>query len=488
MSSSQNTLQHNSAEFTFAELAELFGEESFKSLPKTLTVRGVSTDTRSIQSGNLFIALVGENFDSNTLLGEAAQKGAIAGIVHSDKFKQVSEFLPWDFPLIKVDDTLAALGKLAHHHRKRFQIPVIAISGAAGKTGTKDVTAHVLSHRFHILKTEANFNNQIGVPLTLLQLTSELTAAVIEIGTNDFGEIPKLTELLAPTHGLITNIGKEHLENLFDLDGVEQEECSLFRYLELHGGTKLVNNDDSRLCKYTDGNVLTFSIDRPSEVKAAISFDTDLHPTLNINQSEESCVVVLNGVGFPIAFNSICAVAVALSLGMTLDEIALALSSYPEATSDGYGRMVLEHLPNGAVLLNDCYNANPDSMLLALRTLKAFPREGRKIALLGDMKELGRSAYREHISLITYGSVFCSLLLLVGDDFGSALEAQPMEKVRWFEERKHVALFLQNELLSSDVLLVKGSRGMKMEEFIGELRELMKSSIETSDGSIEIQL
>jgi UDP-N-acetylmuramyl pentapeptide synthase len=210
---------HNTAPFSRANLRELFGEQTNTVLPRDFRALGVSTDTRTLQAGNIFVALVGERFDGHSLISEAVQKGASLVVVNENTTVSLASV---GAPCLRVENTLHALGELAHFHRSRFEIPVVAVAGAAGKTTTKEMITCVLGQEYTVLKTEGNFNNQIGVPLTLLRLEESHTVAVIEIGTNEPGEIEILSNIVAPTHGIITNIGKEHLEKLIDLDGVER--------------------------------------------------------------------------------------------------------------------------------------------------------------------------------------------------------------------------------------------------------------------------
>ena len=214
----------NTASFNHADLTAIFGVGA-SDVPKDIAVTGVSTDSRTLKPGNAFVALKGDRFDGHDHIPQAVEAGAVL-IIASDDTSSAG-----DTPKIRVQDTLHALGSFGWYHRRRFHIPVIAIAGASGKTSTKDLTAHVLAQRYMVLKTIANNNNQIGTPLTLLQLTAKHDVAVIEIGTNEPGEIETLTAMVQPTHGLITTIGPEHLEKLVDLDGVEKEETALFDYL-----------------------------------------------------------------------------------------------------------------------------------------------------------------------------------------------------------------------------------------------------------------
>jgi len=446
----------NTTEFTRAELTELFGSDSVFLLPEF--ARGVSTDTRTLIAGNIFIALRGERFDGHDRLGDAIAKGAAILIVDKELSTEHTSY-----PHITVGNTLHALGLLGQFHRKRFSIPVLAIAGAAGKTSTKDLTAHVLGTKFNTLKTRANFNNQIGVPLTLLELTPEHQAAVIEIGTNEPGEIEILARMTAPTHGLITNIGKEHLEKLIDLDGVEREETALFRYLHDSGGIALVNCDDERLKKYRDTTpgTITFGMDSSATVAASVHFTYELHPILTFTNRFE---VEFPAFGYAAALNAIAAVAAGVAVGMTSDELTEALESYEQPPAHGYGRMNVEQVQD-TILLNDCYNANPDSMRIALKTLTLFPAVGKRIAVLGDMRELGAAAADEHAALITEAAECTDILLLLGDEMLSA--AQGITSTAICTNSKQECIdYLLTHRAEGDVILVKGSRGMALEDII----------------------
>ncbi|RPI67106.1 MAG: UDP-N-acetylmuramoyl-tripeptide--D-alanyl-D-alanine ligase, partial [Ignavibacteriae bacterium] len=315
----------NTASFTYDDLQQIAGEAAAH-LPKDLVVRGISTDTRTLEPGNAFIALRGEQFDGHDHIPTAIERGASL-IVHSRPSSVVrrpsSEATCCS---LLAADGLKILGSFAWFHRRRFHIPVITVAGSAGKTSTKDLTAHVLSERFKVLKTQANYNNQIGTPLTLLQLSAEHEAAVIEIGTNEPGEIELLSAMVQPTHGVITSLGKEHLEKLIDLDGVEREETALFDYLHDHGGLSFVNMDDVRLRKYGHGGrlagrVITFGMENLADIHPRISFDDELRPVLHLVKDELTMRAEMKTTGVASAMNGVCAMAIAWSLNMSAKEI-----------------------------------------------------------------------------------------------------------------------------------------------------------------------
>ncbi|MBK9249151.1 MAG: UDP-N-acetylmuramoyl-tripeptide--D-alanyl-D-alanine ligase [Ignavibacteria bacterium] len=452
----------NTTEFNRAELTELFGSDSVYQLPENS--RGVSTDTRSLVSGNIFVALHGEIFDGHEKIDDAIANGAALVVIDNKAIADKLSTEHKSYPHILVPNTLHALGQLARFHRNRFTIPIVAIAGASGKTSTKDLTAHVLSEKFSTLKTSANYNNQIGVPLTLLQLTHEHQAAVIEIGTNEPGEIEILSRITAPTHGLITNIGKEHLEKLIDLDGVEHEETALFRYLHDSNGIALVNLDDERLKKYRDHSSTTrsFGMDSSAEIAVSVHFTYELHPILSFTSRFE---VELEAFGYAAALNAMAAVAVGVTLGMTNAELQRALESFEQPPAHGYGRMNVEQV-HDIIILNDCYNANPDSMRIALKTLALYPARGRRIAILGDMRELGAAATEEHLSLISDAEACTDILLILGEEMLRAAAQLINSNSIFMNSKQECINFIRTNQAEGDVVLVKGSRGMAMEDII----------------------
>ena len=459
----------NAASFTYEDLQRIAGSAAAH-LPQTVVVAGISTDTRTLVPGNAFIALRGERLDGHHHVGMAVERGAALVVVDTDfdldAFVKSVSTAP---PFLVVDSTLQCLGSFAWHHRRRFQIPVIAIAGAAGKTSTKDLTAHVLAETLRVLKTEANYNNQIGTPLTLLQLTHEHEAAVIEIGTNEPGEIEILCGMVQPTIGLITNIGKEHLEKLIDLDGVEREETALFDWLRDHNGLALVNADDDRLAKYATTFVrcITFGIDSGADIHPHISFDSEVRPAIHLVHGTFTLRAQMQAVGLAAAYNATCALAVAWALQLHAADVQRALTSYQPVIGHGYARMVVEQ--HGAMtVLNDCYNANPESMVMALRTLQHYPAQ-KRIAVLGDMRELGTAARDEHIHILTEASSRCDLVIALGDEFREAAQSIDLPHVILHQTHRGCAEDLQQFNHSGVVVLVKGSRGMQMERILSEL-------------------
>lgn len=434
---------------------------------------GVSIDTRTIRPGNLFVAVKGPRFDGHDFVAQALEQGAAGAVVARSEF-QVREgawrpLLDRHF-LILVDDPLAALQAFAAWHRMRFNLPLIGVTGSNGKTTTKEMTAAILSQRGPVLKTEGNLNNYIGLPLSLLRLDSGHRAAVLEMGISLKGEMRRLCEIARPTIGLITNIGPAHLEFLGSLEGVAEEKGSLFEAVR-DNGTAVINLNDPHLAPWATriSKAWTFALDAPADVTA-----TEIRPeglgigfSLTLHRTGEAGRIRLATSGRHQVANALGAAAVAGALGYGLDEIRAGLAAFRPVALRAE---VLE--VNGKTILLDAYNANPASMKAALEMLAAFPRReraSRKIALLGDMLELGtfsESAHREVGEAAARTGV--DLLIAVGRwawamAAGARRAGIAGEKVAAYADLPSLQKEFLNYVREGDVLLIKGSRGMRME-------------------------
>lgn len=465
---------NNTAEFNSYELSVLFGENNLLNFTEQTHCVGISTDTRTIIKGNCFVALKGENQDGHQRITEAFNKGAEFAIANKDWVLENSDLLASN-PVIIVNDTLKALGQLANFHRRRFNCNILAVGGSNGKTTTKEIIAHVLSGSLNILKTAENYNNQIGVPLTLLRLDDKIEAAVIEIGTNEPGEISILSSIIEPTHGLITNIGREHLEKLIDLDGVEMEETFLFGYLKKHNGFAFINLDDQRLKKYSNflDKKLCYGNDSSADIVAHIQLDATLHPIINLKYDTSSLEIKLKTIGYGTAYSAVAAFSVAYHFGLSAEMIKNQLETFFPSSDHSYGRMLLENVTD-FVLINDCYNANPDSMALSLKVLDTYKNTGKKLAILGDMLELGESSKEEHIEVLTTASTVADYVLVYGPQMLLAKNELNLKNIHHFGDKNNLFDFILNLIGHDDVILVKGSRGMKMEEIIKKLKDYVK--------------
>lgn len=455
----------NNANYCFEDLYTIFGEESLFNLDFDIKIIGVSIDTRNIKEGNIFIAFKGENVDGHSKIIEAFEKGAKVCIVEEDWFN-VNKSNFENRPFIVVKNSLNAIGELATFHRTRFNYPVIAVAGSNGKTTTKELISSVLSKKGKVLKTYMNYNNQLGVPLMLLSMTDEFDFLVLEIATNEPGEIMTLCKISNPNFGIITNIGKEHLEKLFDIDGVEMEETSLIAYLLKHGGFAFINGDDIRLAKYTrliDKHLLYGTLNE-AHLKAKAEYDNQLQPTIQFQIEETTFNVKLKSIGYAGVINATAAVAVGLKLDVPYLSIIEALEEFEPQKGHGYGRMVIEQR-NGFKIINDCYNANPSSMSIALDMLNQFD-SNRKIAILGDMRELGDASEESHLEILEKAISIADLIFTFGDNFILSNNRLKNEKVKSSDNKNEMIIAIQASLVFGDTILLKGSRGTKMEEIL----------------------
>lgn len=460
------------------DLDLIFEEISLIGIKNSWYASGVSIDSRTLNPGNLFVCIKGENFDAHSKVSEAFEKQCTACVVENVWFQQNKNNYP-NKPFIVVKNTLKALGEIAQYHRLRFDIPIIAIAGSNGKTTTKDFIAHLLSSQYNVLKTHKNFNNQIGVPMMLLELNEEHQVAVLEIGTNEPGEIDILSRMIIPTHGIITNIGKEHLEKLVDLDGVELEETYLFGYLKKHEGVAFLNYDDNRLKKYSCilDKYISFGTDENADIHSKIVLDEQLHPSLSFKINDFTINARLKPQGNSFGLSAIAATAVAIHFGISKEYIEKELSTFEVDTSNNYGRLLFEKLGSN-IIINDCYNANPNSMENALNTLSDLKCKGKKIAVLADMLELGDATYNEHKEIIDKALKSANNIFLYGKHFGEVFNKEKYfyqenfnKSLHYFSDKSILISDLKKTISENDIVLVKGSRGMKLEEIILELKK-----------------
>lgn len=453
----------NQAKFNFEELFILFGQHSLHNLTNELYIDGISIDTRTIKKGNAFFAFKGENTDGHSRVKEAFEKGASLAFVDDSWYLKNKENLE-NLPIITVKNSYWGLGELANFHRNRFNIPIVAVAGSNGKTTTKELISSVLSTKYKVLKTYKNYNNQLGVPLMLLQLDDSFGAAVIEIATNSFGEIAELSRIVNPNHAIITNINKEHLEVLIDLDGVELEETNLYSYAKKQDIFAYINLDDNRLSKYTKvlEKIITYGFNNEALVRGKVKYDSNLMPEITVKFQEDKFDFKANIPGYPGAINSLAAVAIGLNLDIKSDEIKKGIESYFPDDKAGYGRLSVIN-KNEVKIINDTYNANPGSVEEMLKLMSSFPMDKNLHIALGDMLELGESAEAEHKFILEKAKELTSNVYTFGENF------KKIDKSINFEDKIKLTSKLFENLSQNDVILIKGSRGMKMEEVVEEL-------------------
>jgi UDP-N-acetylmuramoyl-tripeptide--D-alanyl-D-alanine ligase len=439
-------------------------------------ILGVSTDSRTVREGELFVALRGENFDGHKFLAEAFAKGCIAAVVESSARIESVQTMP----LLVVANATRAMGELARLYRRKFAIPVIAIGGSNGKTTTKEMIAAVLRMKYSVLCTEGNHNNHIGVPQTLLKLERKHEIAVVEIGTNHPGEVRYLCELMEPTHGLITNVGREHLEFFKNLTGVAKEEAALFENLRKRKGTiGFVNVDDRYVtahAKKLKGKVTySFSTKKASVYGTITGLDDAgcVQFSFAAKNARRVTKVYPPIAGKHNALNALSAAAVGLTFKVPASKIKGALEKFKPVGK----RMEILDI-NGVTIFNDTYNANPDSMIAALQTLASAHVTGKRIAVLADMKELGETSVAEHTRVgKAAASHSVDYLLTIGEHARYIHDAATVEYKFHYDQKNMLAEYLSELLSAGDAVLVKGSRSMAMEDVVVFVLERLKAKV-----------
>ncbi|MBK8206201.1 MAG: UDP-N-acetylmuramoyl-tripeptide--D-alanyl-D-alanine ligase [Planctomycetes bacterium] len=441
-------------------------EESNRTAP--VRVCSVCTDTRTIVPGDLFVALRGPNFDGAEYLADAQAKGACALVTS----RIPDGFVP-RVPTIIVEDALTALGRLARWHRDQHKACVIGIGGSNGKTTTRELVSGVLRSGFSVLSNEANENNRVGVPHTLLRLNEHHDFAVIEMGTSEPGEIAALAKVAAPQCAVLTSISEEHLEGLGDLDGVVREESELLACLP-RDGIAIVNFDDPRCvtaAERADCRVVSFGTDSRCELRAD-DIRCNRHGTHFLLNGKHEFRLGLHGEHN--VMNALAAIAAGWVSGVNMFDMQTALRRAMPV-----GRRLEYHEIGGVGLLDDSYNANPASTCAALRTLAKFPCSGQRIAVLGDMLELGPASERLHREVAWAGTAHAvDLVVAVGKRMRALAEIYEEHFLEtgkgavWrFDTSEEAAEHVIAELRAGDVLLVKGSNGMKMNRLVAALRK-----------------
>ena len=456
------------------ELVEWTGAEPVGS-PRVRRDRKVKvcTDTRSISKGDVFWVLKGERFDGHDFVEQAFEKGGIAAVVDmkwlsdgsldgaQDKFRPARVFIP-------VEDVGEAFLKVASRHALRHRIPRIAVAGSNGKTTTKEMIARVLAAKGPVLKTEGNFNNQVGVPMTLLRIGAEHRTAVVEVGTSSPGELAPLSRAVAPSIAVLTNIGHEHMEFFKTLEAVRDEELTVSAGLR-KGGTLVLNADDPYLQKVRTNarfRVLGYGLRRGQVRPAQLEFDQQGCGSFLIGRTRFALPVP----GVHNVYNALAAICVGLDLGIPKGQIRDALASFQAVG----GRMnVLQ--ANGIKVIDDCYNANPPSVRSALQILSTMAVAGRRVAVLGDMLELGEASREMHRGI---GSLIAELeldqLWCLGPrakDISLAAKASGMAKakIRHFLDKSELETELLGSLAEGDTVLVKASHGLRLDTLVKRL-------------------
>jgi len=446
---------------TLSQIAQ-FARASLSSGDGTAVINKVSTDSRTIKPGELFVALRGENFEGHDFVAASAKAGGTGALVD---LKWVGN-VPNNFALLRATDTLQAYQTLAANYRRSLAIKVLAITGSNGKTSTKDFAAAVLARRFRVTKTEGNFNNHVGLPRTILEATSEDEVAVWEIGMNHPGEIAALSKIAAADAAIVTNIGVAHIEFMGSREAIALEKGALAEAIEPQG-TVVLNADDP----FTEG------IAARTRAKVVLAGTTGgAVRAIEIRQSAEGseftivegahrCRAQLPVAGLHMVQNALLAVAAGRAFGLSIEECAAGLAAAPLTKA----RLQIKEI-NGVQFLDDSYNANPDSMKAALRTLVELDTEGKRIAVLGEMRELGAESERGHREVgETAATLGVNQLITIGDTaelIAEGARTAGLDKVSSVRSTAEAAKLLGEIAEPGDLVLIKGSRAARTEEVI----------------------
>ncbi len=424
-------------------------------------VTGVTTDSRAVQPGQLFIPLVGERFDGHAYISKALEGGA-AGCLTA---REAETLLPGKL-YIQVADTRLALKALASWYRDKFDLPVVQVTGSAGKTTTKEMIASVLSQRYNTLRTEGNFNNDIGAPLTLLRLMPEHQAAVIETGMNHFGEIRYLGEMVRPDIAVITNVGDAHIENLGNTrQGILRAKCEIFENLTPEG-IAVLNGDDELLNTVTlPQTILRCGVGDGCGVRVTDIDDRGLEGVAcTVTIEGEHYRLTTSAPGRYMIYPMAMAAAIGRRLGLTGEEIAAGVAAYTTVGS----RMHLIRLPGERLVIDDCYNANPQSMAEGLRMLAASPAQHR-VAVLGDMGELGQLTAQAHRDMGALTRRLGLTAVAVGEKMHALMATDP--QAQWFATVEEAMPAIRQLFTPGTAVLVKASHAMHFERIVKELEK-----------------
>lgn len=445
--------------FTSEDIAKIVNGRLLPAASNNM-VTGISTDSRTLQPDDLFVPLRGPNYDGHDYLRQAVEHGAAACLS-----EEVVGGL--SVPVIQVDDALSALGAMAAHIRENFHGPVCAVTGTTGKTSTKEMLAAILKQQSAGLKTEGNFNNLIGLPLTLARLDDSQRWIVLELGMSQHGEIARLAAIARPDVAIITNVGAGHLAGVGDISGVAHAKGELFASL-VAGCKAIVNADDPMVVGLplpAGVRRLSFAIARQADVMAT---DITSARTTQFN-------LVIDRVAYPVTiplpgrhqiYNALAAAAAAYSIGVKVEDIVAGLSQVQMTAQ----RLEVRELPSGATLLDDSYNANPQSMRAALTALSDWPCSGRRIAVLADMLELGSAAAECHREIGEFAGQKVDCLLAMGQWAETLLQAAPaVAELPPCASHADINRWLREHMQADDCVLIKGSRGMHMEKVVNQL-------------------
>ena len=453
------------ASFTIKEVQQASGAEILNTGAHE-SFDGISTDTRTIREGNLFVALSGENFDGHRFVRQAVEKGAYGVVVSR---ADAANDLPESVSVFLVKDTKKALEGCARFHRLRFNIPVIGVTGSNGKTTTKDMISAVLGTTYSVCRTVANHNNEIGLPMTVMNMPEDTELLVAELGTNHPGEIAYLSAIAQPDYAVITNIGIAHIEYLGSREGILREKLDILRS-SLKNTVGIFNGDEPLLCNVRDKGThkkYYFGIDNPScDVVASGIQELDDGMRFHVSGFHHEFELFVPALGRHMVYNALAAATVGLAMGVKPETIQNELSIF---RNTGMRQKIYEK--NGMTIIEDCYNAGPESTEAALGVLASVKTSGKRIAVLGDMLELGNRSSAEHYRIGRIAAQKADLLLTYGAHAvrrvtGAITGGMSPKNAEHFDTHEDLVRMLKMRAGEADVILFKGSRGMKMERVL----------------------
>ncbi len=447
------------------QIAQFAGAEIKRGVGETM-IRAISTDSRTINPGELFVALRGENFDAHEFIKQVAARSAAGAIVSQEMPGEI----PGQFAILRAPDSLVAYQCLAANYRKSLPLQVLAITGSNGKTSTKDFVASILARRHCVTKTDGNFNNHVGLPRTILGANREHEFAVWELGMNHPGEIAALSRIAAPDAAIITNVGIAHIEFLGSREAIAQEKGALAETVGL-GGFVILNADDefsASIAQRTRGRVIFAGINAGT-VRAVDVEQSSTGSEFTVLEGAHRCRAKLPVPGLHMVQNAMLAIAAARAFGVSLEDCAAGLASAPLTKA----RLQMREI-KGVQFIDDSYNANPDSMKAALRTLVELEADGKRIAVLGKMFELGAESQRGHREVgETAAALGIDHLIALGDDdMVQAAQSAGLENSALVKNASEAAERLSEIVSAGDLVLIKGSRSARTELVLEEFAKL----------------
>ncbi|KPA11383.1 UDP-N-acetylmuramoylalanyl-D-glutamyl-2, 6-diaminopimelate--D-alanyl-D-alanine ligase [Candidatus Magnetomorum sp. HK-1] len=463
-------MNNNSFKWTISDIVKavngnhLFGDTSQPFF-------NISIDSRKVDSDSLFIAIPGDNFDSHKFIPDIIKKNVRGVLIQKDKVSQnqINEWQNQDLICIAVPDTIKALGDLAHYQRMQWNGSVVGITGTNGKTSVKEMLAAVLSTTYRITKTQGNFNNHIGVPITLFQIQPNHEWAIVEMGMNHLGEIAYLSKMSRPEMGIITNIGPGHLEGVKTIEGVKQAKSELLQHLPA-SGVAILNADDPLVMSLKENvacPVITYGLESNADIYAKNISENITGCEFILKTANDSIKINLPAYGRFMISNALAATAAGCHLQLSLESIKKGLESFQPI----HGRLAIRHLSNDVHIIDDTYNANPASMCAALDSLKQLKKSNTGYFVCGDMYELGKDTAKFHKEVGNYAAKSGIKALFANGKFASqiicgAKEAGLDPNALHQGSFEDIANILLSILKPGDWVLVKGSRAMKMEQLI----------------------